>query len=175
MASEVKLGSDRAHGLNAEVRHSCSPADPRGLECRGEQGSTKPRRKAQADGAGHAERLPLSTHGHRRLQQAASQLSTTLPPRLPSSRHRAWKKLGFSTNENHLGRKPGNQDSGLKCKSRTHHQAEAYRVPSPREPDSSRDLYLSDCIQLFQDGILILLSEVAGQQLINLLWKEGMY
>lgn len=74
-----------------------------------------------------------------------------------------------------LGRKSGKQDPGLRHNSQTHHQAEAYRVPSPRGPDSPGDLYLSDCIQLFQDGILILLSKVSCQQLINLLWEEEMY
>lgn len=74
-----------------------------------------------------------------------------------------------------VGRKLGDQDSGLRHNSGTHHHAEAHRVPSPRAPDGPGDLYLSDCIQLFQDGILVLLGEASCQQLINLLWREERY
>lgn len=70
-----------------------------------------------------------------------------------------------------VGRKLGNQDSGVGGDSGTH----PHRGPEGPVSQGTRqpgDLYLSDCIQLFQDGILVLLGETSCQQLINLLWKE---
>lgn len=39
-------------------------------------------------------------------------------------------------------------------------------------PGSGRSYYLSDRVQLLQDGLLILLSEASGQELVYLLREE---
>lgn len=101
-------------------------------------------------------------------QQSAGPASKPLPAQLPQLLAQVWKKLGSVQMKITTGRKLGSQDSGTGGDSGTH----PHRGPEGPVTRQPGDLYLSDCIQLFQDGILVLLGETSCQQLINLLWRE---